>query len=116
MFEMTLYDFVSEQLYWRTTERPESFYFIDRLGDHAVMFLSDHVVPGGAWSVTHGKIAVPSISDAQQSTEAFPQSSTELEDFGHLRVGQLEIEHLGVFLDVPTAGRLRDSDDVLLLD
>lgn len=41
---------------WRTTDSVESFYFLDRIGDFALLFLSDHADPQGRWIATHGKV------------------------------------------------------------
>lgn len=41
---------------WRTTATIESFYFLDKIGDFTVLFLSDHADPCGRWISTHGKI------------------------------------------------------------
>jgi hypothetical protein len=41
---------------WRTTESIESFYFIDRIGDFTLCFLSDHADPRGRWISTHGTV------------------------------------------------------------
>lgn len=54
--EMPFYDLVSRNPNWRTTASPEEFYFVDRVGDHAVLFLSDHAARDAEWTVTHGQI------------------------------------------------------------
>jgi hypothetical protein len=41
---------------WRTTETIEQFYFVDRIGPFAVVFLSDHAAADGRWYTTHGKV------------------------------------------------------------
>jgi hypothetical protein len=41
---------------WRTTDTIESFYFLDKIGDFTLLFLSDHADPQGRWISTHGKV------------------------------------------------------------
>jgi hypothetical protein len=41
---------------WRTTDTVVSFYFVDRLGEFTVLFLSDHADPAGRWISTHGTV------------------------------------------------------------
>jgi hypothetical protein len=41
---------------WRTTDSIESFYFIDRIGEFTLLFLSDHADPQGRWFSTHGLV------------------------------------------------------------
>jgi len=41
---------------WRTTESIESFYFIGRIGEFTVCFLSDHADAQGRWISTHGTV------------------------------------------------------------
>ncbi len=46
---------------WKTTAKLDDFYFWDSLGNHDVLFLSDHVDSGGPggvprWICTHGKV------------------------------------------------------------
>jgi len=41
---------------WRTTPAIDDFFFLEDLGQIAVVFLSDHVDPGGAWYTTHGEV------------------------------------------------------------
>lgn len=41
---------------WNTTDRLESFYFTEDMGDFFAVFLSDHADPCGVWHTTHGCI------------------------------------------------------------
>jgi hypothetical protein len=41
---------------WRTTATITDFYFLDKIGDYTVLFLSDHADPCGRWVSTHGKV------------------------------------------------------------
>ena len=43
---------------WRTTDSIESFYFLDKIGDYTVLFLSDHAHPQNRWASTHGLVHV----------------------------------------------------------
>ena len=54
--DMPFYDLVSDHSDWRTTANRDDFYFIDSVGDHRVLFLSDHLDPDLEWTVTHGKV------------------------------------------------------------
>ena len=54
--EMPFYDRVRDHPDWRTTDEPADFYFVDEIGEHTVLFLSDHVGPDLDWCVTHGRI------------------------------------------------------------
>lgn len=56
VFEMPFYERVQANPNWQTTESPEDFYFIGELGNHTVLFLSDHVDCDMSWSVTHGRV------------------------------------------------------------
>ena len=56
VFEMPFYERARDNDNWRTTDSPEAFYFIDELGSHTVMFLSDHVSRDMEWCVTHGRV------------------------------------------------------------
>lgn len=56
VFEMPFYECARDNPNWRTTESPDDFYFVDELGGHTVLFLSDHVSPDMEWSVTHGRV------------------------------------------------------------
>jgi hypothetical protein len=41
---------------WCTIAGMEQFYFMDELGDYAVVFLSDHAAASGEWASTHGVV------------------------------------------------------------
>jgi calcineurin-like phosphoesterase family protein len=53
---LPLHEAVRSHSTWRTTERPEDFYFVEELDGLQVLFLADHVDREGRWSVTHGRI------------------------------------------------------------
>jgi len=51
---------------WRTTDALEQFYFVEDLGDFAVVFFSDHACSQGSWWTTHGAL--------RGDTEAYPHT------------------------------------------
>ena len=57
---------------WRTTDRLEDFYFIDSIGDHQVVFLSDHASDSPRWVTTHGMV--------QEGSEYYPYSKRHYEE------------------------------------
>ncbi len=53
---MPFYEAVRDDPNWRTTDDPAAFYFVDEVGEHTVLFLSDHVDADAGWAATHGRI------------------------------------------------------------
>lgn len=53
---MPFYEAVREDPGWRTTDDAAAFQFVGEVGEHVVLFLSDHVDVAAGWAATHGRI------------------------------------------------------------